>query len=800
MKTFSSIRKQYTSKIIIFSFFLFSLFLSSKTFSQLPNVPIGHWRDHLSYYKTQKLAEVEDRILVSAGSAMFFYDKSVNSIERFSKVNGLTDVGILTLAYDDDSKCIVIGYENSNIDIIYNDKVYNIPDIKIRSIEGSKLINNISFYNKKAYLSCGFGIVVLDLERKEIYDTYYIGNNSAKINVNNVVIFEDSIYAASSQGLLKAPYNSNTLVASESWNLTDNFPTSDSIEISFLLNFQGRLISGIKHNISDVSLFEKNGNSWDTILSNTIIYWIKVCGDKLVYKTWMGGGQSIVILDKNISPVKYFDITWSKIYNFFDDSKIITPEFGDVLLDGDDIWFAHEKAGGLVSIKNYMINSIAWPIYPNGPLSNDVYSITSSKEGIIYISPGGRNIQNAPRGVPANIYTFNGYDWDFISNFNNQDTLRDVIQVTINPNDPKKLIASSWWNGLIEIKDNKFVKVYNNETSNGVLKQPNYGYRIAGAEYDASGNLIIANSLSNTGLCYLTYKNVWGGFDTYSYIGNDEILGLMLDRFNHGNYYKFIWTKTNKILAFDNKGNTVLIDPNNGSKDKSNAINTMVQDHEGEIWIGTDKGIKVIYSLDNLYDRDSYGKSKITCNNIIYQENGIAQYLLNFENINTIMVDGGNRKWIGTERNGIFVYSPNGDKQLYHFTAENSPLVSNRVVSISQEPNSGEVYIGTDRGVVSYKAESTIGKENAGQLTAYPNPVNPDYNGLIAIKGFVKDSDVRITDLNGNSIAHLKAIGGQAIWNGKNFRGERISSGVYLIFGSALEGEENSSGKILFIR
>lgn len=806
MKTFLLRKNQFISRKNFFFLTLFIFLFSLNSQAQFPNVPIGQWRDHLSYYKTQKIAKVENRILVSAGSAMFFYDKDDNSMERFSKVNGLTDAGILTLAYDEESKCIVVGYENSNIDIIYNDKVYNIPDIKIRSIEGSKLINNIRFHNKKAYLSCGFGIVVLDLTRKEIYDTYYIGKNSAKINVNSVEIFNDTIYAATAQGLLRAPFNSNALVASETWTLDNNAPggsVKEAQEIIHLFKYIDKLVLGVKetkHNITSISLYEKKSDFWKPLLRNRNIYWVRPVGDKLVYKTWIDIGEGVIVLDSNMQVEKYFDINWNKLYNYYDNSNIVTLEVGDALIDGNDIWFAHLREGGLISVKNYMSNNIARPIHPNGPLANDVYSIKTSKEGMVYVSPGGRNIQNAPRGIGANIYSFNGYYWDCTLNFKDQDTLRDIVSVTIHPNDPTKLMASSWWNGVIESKDNKFVKVYNYETTNGVLQAPRYGYRIAGAEYDESGNLIIANSLSNTGLCYLSYKGVWGGFDTYSYIGNDEILGLMLDRFNHGNYYKFIWTKTNKILAFDNKGNTVIIDPNNGARDNSNDVNCMVQDHEGEIWIGTDKGIKVIYSLDNLFDKDNLGKSMVTCNNIIYQENGIAQYLLNFENINTIMVDGGNRKWIGTERNGIFVYSPNGDKQLYHFTAENSPLISNRVVTIAQEPKSGEVYIGTDRGIVSYKAESLEGAEEAGELVAYPNPVLPDYNGIIAIKGFVKDSDVRITDVNGNSVAHIKAIGGQAIWNGKNFNGQKVGSGVYLIFGSALEGKENSSGKILFIR
>lgn len=798
MKTFSFFRNRYIQ--IVFSLIIIidlSSFIEVK--GQFPNVPIGSWRDHLSYYQTQKLTKVENKILVSAKSAMFFYDKDDKSVERFSKVNGLTDAGIRTLSYDNQSKCIVVAYENSNIDIIYNDKVYNIPDVKIRSIEGSKLINNITFHNNKAYLSCGFGIVVIDLLRKEIYDTYYIGENSSKINVNNVVIYDDTIFAATVNGILKAPYNSNALASSQTWIGLDNAPANNQKEAQFFFLFKNKLVAAIKRSSSDnYDVFIRNNNTWDTIFSDHLLYWIKPSEDYIIEKTWLEPGQAIVIYDENKTIVRYFDVTWSSIINSYNNS-MIKPEFGDVLVDGDMAWFSHERAGGLIQLDNFIENNIANSIFPNGPLSNDVFSITASNDGTIYVAPGGKDIQNAPIGLLANVYYFDGYYWDCIKNFSSQDTLRDIINISIDPNNPKRLMASSWWNGVIEIIDNKFTKVYNNDNTNGTLES-SYGYRIAGVQFDASGNLIIANSQSTKGLCYLTYKNVWGGFNTFDYIGKDEILGLMLDRFNYGNYYKFIWTKGNKILALDNNGNTIQVDPNNGSKDQSNAVNCMVQDQEGEVWIGTDKGIKVIYSLDNLYEKDAHGKSNVTCNNIIYQEDGIAQYLLNFENVNCIMVDGGNRKWIGTERNGIFVYSPNGDKQLYNFTAENSPLISNRVVYMAQQPISGEVYIATDRGVVSYKAESTQGREEAGELVPYPNPVKPDYNGVIAIKGFVSDSDVRITDIAGNSVAHLKSIGGQAVWNGKNFKGERVSSGVYLIFGSALEGEQTASGKILFIR
>ncbi len=766
--------------------------------AQFPNIPIGSWRDHLSYYQTKKLTLVEDRILVSAGSAMFFFDREDNSVERFSKVDGLSDAGITQLSYDKASKSIVVVYENSNIDIIQNNKVYNIPDIKIRSIEGSKMINNITFFDNKAYLSCGFGIVVLDLKRKEIFETFYIGENSSKINVNNVVIYNDSIYAATVEGLLYAPYNSPFLATSETWVKYENFNNPSDKEILYLFEFNKKLLVGIENEFSNISLFEMVNNNFDTVFSNQFAYWIKPSNNHLIVKSW-GTAPDIIVYDTLYNMERIIDSSWFPIINDWDGVTKFVPEVGDAMIINDEMFLSHEREGGLLQLKNYKENIFVKSIYPNGPLSNDVFSITATND-IIYVAPGGKTIQHAPRGIPANIYHFNRYYWDCLSNFREfGDTLRDIVQVSVDPRNPKHIMAASYWNGVIEVMDNKIIKVWDKDNTNNVLSNDSYGYRIIATQYDMSGNLLVANSLSSTALCYLNYRNVWGNFNTYNMIGEDETLGLLIDQLS-GNFYKFIWTSNNKILAINNNGDQVIIDPNNGAKDQSNKVNCMVQDKEGEIWIGTDKGIKVIYSLDDIYKTQENGISVITCNNIIYQEEGIAQYLLNFDNINCILVDGGNRKWVGTERNGIFVFSPNGDKQLFHFNAENSPLYSNRVLTMAQDPKTGEIFIGTDRGVISYKAESTAPKEEAGSLYVYPNPVRPDYNGTIAIQGFVYDSDVKITDLAGNIVAHTKSVGGQAIWNGKNFKGERVSSGVYLIFGSANEGQEKAVGKVLFVR
>jgi hypothetical protein len=418
---------------------------------------------------------------------------------------------------------------------------------------------------------------------------------------------------------------------------------------------------------------------------------------------------------------------------------------------------------------------------------------------MLYVARGGIDQMHANKYRTADVYTYNGYYWTFLDygSYNNYpDQILDVLQIAIDPKDKTHLVAASWWNGLLDIKNNTLTNIFDSTNTNNLLQSQGYSYRIAGVGFDRSGNLFAAASLVPYGLVYRTFNNEWGNFYTYPYIGGQEINGLTLDYFNS---YKLIYTASNSILLINNQGEMKLIDPNNGSLLQTSSVNCLTQDKEGEIWIGTEKGIKVIYSLTGAFDMNSSAYD-VQCNNIVYSEKGIAQYLLSFENVKCIMVDGANRKWVGTDRSGIYVLSANGDKEIAHFTAENSPLFSNKVICMAQSPTTGEVFIGTDRGIISYRAQSLEPKTEDVTLQVFPNPVRPDYTGYITIKGFVEDSDVKITDANGRLVAHLQSLGGQVVWDGLNFEGQRVGSGVYFVFASANEGKNTTKGKFLIVR
>jgi hypothetical protein len=223
------------------------------------------------------------------------------------------------------------------------------------------------------------------------------------------------------------------------------------------------------------------------------------------------------------------------------------------------------------------------------------------------------------------------------------------------------------------------------------------------------------------------------------------------------------------------------------------SVYSIAEDLDGKIWIGTEEGLTVISSTYGLFDGD------VKANRIIIEQDGTYQYLLETEVIKTIKVDGGNRKWIGTASGGVYLISEDGQETIHHFTAENSALLSNNIFDIEIFGTTGEVFFATDNGLVSYVGDATDANEYNGPTYAYPNPVRPDYEGLIGIKGLVENSEVKITDITGNVIYETMSEGTTATWDGKSLNGERAQTGVYVVFSVSDDGRQKEVAKILFI-
>jgi ligand-binding sensor domain-containing protein len=262
--------------------------------------------------------------------------------------------------------------------------------------------------------------------------------------------------------------------------------------------------------------------------------------------------------------------------------------------------------------------------------------------------------------------------------------------------------------------------------------------------------------------------------------------------------------RSNGMLVFNDNG--TITDP---SDDQYKVLNTfegqgelpsldvfsVAQDKDNEIWIGTGKGVAVFYNPDAVFSGDNFD-----CQQILIEQDGNVQILLETEAVSAIVVDGANRKWLGTQSSGAYLVSDDGTEQVLHFTMENSPLPSNNVLSIAIDGITGEVYFGTDQGIMSYRSDANEGALDSDCASVFPNPVRETYSGPVAITGLVRDSDVRITDVAGNLVYRARSLGGQAIWPATNMNGERVSTGVYLIFASDDTGEFKCNTKVLVVR
>ena len=748
---------------------------------------VGKWRDCFSYYELHKVLQAGDRIYASAAGGLFYYDLDDLTVNRMNKTTILNDVGISTFAYDQQTKDLVIAYNNANIDIVRNDKVTNISDIKRNNIGGSKNINSIRFKDRYAYIACGFGIVVVDLTRNEIKETFYLGEDGTYLGINDIAFTDSLIVAATDNGILYADKDNPYLNINTNWTLDESSLLAGLKVKRLETGSNGQLVALAYSDGSDTTVYRENGTMTFAPLTSGNIRNIKVSQNKLLVchqdRVSIYDGQYSLLQDVG-------DIDWMKM------------DANDAELGSDGtLWIAHQWAA-LASIEmsnNMRLNTF----YPQGPSSDNSYRLTAYDNELM-VSPGGHTTTYSGVYLPANIFTYDGEEWKALEDPDHLlDGVTDIIEVAVNPRNQKVRLAAAWRSGIVEITDNKVTNLYNETNSDGALQpyvEGNYNALFTGAiAYDNKGNAWITNSLKQNGLAVLYSNGSWQSFNTHSMVNGSDLDHIIWDSIRG---LKLFWGRANKIFVHDGESKMAYIDPNNGAKLETSIVNCVVQDHNGNIWIGTNKGIKVVYNLSSIFDNGGEGeRSPVTCNNILYNENGISEYLMAYESVTTIVVDGANRKWVGTSTGGLYLLSANGLEQIEHFTAANSSLFSDKIVSLAIMPWSGQLFIITDKGLETYRSTATYAfSEPMDDIHAFPNPVRPDYDGPIAIKGFTRNGIVHITDAAGNTVFSTRANGGQAIWNGCTNSGERVASGIYYVFASAEDGSMRSATKIMVIR
>jgi len=768
-------------------------FLSLLYISTVAQVGIHQWREHLPYNNGLSVSKAKNRVYCSTNLSLFYLNLTDNSLNRLNKINGLSDINFSLIKYHKSTDNLIIAYTNGNIDILKNDIIYNMSDIKRKNIIGSKKINNITFKDNLAYLSLDFGIVVLDPVKREILDTWYIGSEGSYIQVYDFD-YNDSIFVASTEsGIYYAPINGVNHAFYENWTKDTLLPNPDG-RYNTASFYKDKLVVNCTKNVFDSdSVFIKENNVWTYFNQENSLpkYAIKSYGDTLVFVNYNG--------------FKYYynDLSESFIgytYNQADGIHDV-PYPRDIIRTADGKFFIADLNHGLV----YNYKTWGFRYYsPEGPQNADVFAMDIQNSNL-WVASGGINQSWNNVYSKKGIYSFIDEHWKSINKLNNSafDTISDVVAVAVDPLNSNKVYFGTWGKGLIEVENNEVKNIYQNHNSaiSSADNRPNY-YAIKGLAFDDQNNLWLTNSATSNGLVVKKTDGTWQSFSLSPYVVDNFISDLVID---HNNQKWIIIPPAKGIIVY-NDNNTIentaddrirLLNTNssNGGLHDSHILSIAV-DRDGQIWVGTIKGVAVFYSPENVFNSEY----DLQAQQIYVEEAGISQYLLESEEVNCIAVDGANNKWFGTKNSGVFYMSEDGSKQIYHFTEENSPLLSNNIYAITVDNKSGEVFFGTEKGIVSFRNVATEAKENSLNAKVYPNPVKESYNGPIAIKNLSRDANVKITDLNSNVVFEGFAEGGQIIWNGTNLNGNRVSTGVYLVFISNEDGSQTMVSKILFAR
>lgn len=778
-------------KTIILFVFVFSIGLSTKA----QEVGIGEWRDHLPYSTAVSLAVGDNKIYCAAEQSLFYYLPEDNSVNKLSRVQGLSDIGIAKIGFNNAYKTLVIAYSNTNIDLIKGNTIINKSDILNSSAitPEESVINNLMFIDQYVYLSCGFGIVVLDVDKEEITDTYFIGPNGSHLQVYDLTVNDTSFFAATEEGIYHARIDDPEL-AFGAWSKDETLPYPDGIYNHIAINDGVIYANKYFPEWAGDTIIYYQDKQWkynNDVFPGSDVYSLDVINDKL----YISYSSQITILNS--------DITESgTIWSYYGSS----PRSREVIVHNNDLWIADNRNGLVRQNADYTYTFI----YPNGPYSADAYAM-SSQGSEVWVAPGGKDLSWQNIWKSAKLFVMEDGMWTTIDNSDETnpalDTIYDIITVEVNPFNNKQVYAGTWHRGLIEITDGLVTNVYS-ENNSSLQNISGAQCRTGGLKFDKNGNLWVTNAGVNNILSVRMNDGSdlgkWRSFYLGTASANSEIGELIIDQSDQ----KWIIMRPTKMITVFNDNGTP-DDPSDDlpAKQLSTSVNngnlpgsgvfSLALDQDGEIWVGTDEGLAVFYSPENVFSNYNYDAQRI----LIPRNDGtgLADILLEFEVITAIAVDGANNKWVGTENSGVYMFTPDGLSEIHHFTMDNSPLLSNSITSISINNVNGEVFFGTANGIISYKSTATEGGSTNEDVYAYPNPVRPGYSGPIAIKGLVTDASFKITDINGALVYTGTAEGGQAVWDGKSQSGRVVQSGVYLVFVTDNTGDQTLVTKILFM-
>lgn len=755
-------------------------FISLAVFGQLEIPPVEGWREHLPYHSAISVAVGKEKIFAATPYSLFSVDLTDNSIERLSKINGLSETGISTIQYNALNDILFIGYTNSNIDLVDANRIFNIPDLKREAVAGDKSIYKSYPYLNDFYLSTGLGIIIVDADKHEIKSTWLLGNSGGSVKVNEFVIHDDYYYAATEEGLKRALIGGGDPADFRNWQNLGGMNGLPGGPAKSIVKAGNKLFS-----LNNDSIFIYNGNVWSFFYAdgwpvvnvnhnadNLLLNQRKPNGDSRVLELDVNGIPGVILQQPTI-------ISFPKETIYYKDSYWVADMFGGLTRFYTNSTFERFVLSSPQDVANGQMVVVNGMFYATAGSVNNAWNYQYNGNGI---------------------YQFTNGEWKNYNRFNGSlpDSLLDFISMAIDPVDGS-IWAGSFGGGLLNLKNDGRFEVFKQNSPLGETIGDAGSYRVAGLAFDAENNLWITNFGASQPLHVKKADGSWRSFSVPINIANQTMAQIVIDDANQ----KWINSPLGNGLIVFNHGNDIdntnddqwrlyRAGPGNGNL-PSNEILSLAKDENGFIWIGTSDGIAIIECPG-----ESFSSQGCEAFLPVVQHGNFNGYLFKGQYVQGIAVDGANRKWIATN-NGVWLVSENGEKLIYHFTENNSPLLSNDVKQVAIDGSTGEVWFATSKGIVSFRSTATAGGSTNRDVLVFPNPVPPGYTGTIAIRGLVENAIVKIIEPGGRLVFETRALGGQATWNGMNYQGRRVASGAYIVLVNDDGRQEKAAAKIFFI-
>lgn len=765
---------------------------------------VGNWKVYSMFSTISKIEQTSEKVYFISGNNLYSFDKNTEEVYNYTLRNKLNDNIVNDIYYNKENKYLLITYYSGNIDLLYdNGEVVNLPDIKNANLNYSREINDVAFMGDNIFVATKFGLIVFDEKRQEVkYSGVYDKEISLVTCVGEYVVIDQNhaLYYIHKDDRFEV-FDSYIQFSSGYWledieGLNNNkllFRNLDKSIYIFDINFDKKNYKRI-----DISPTKTNSNliygeEEYYFVNNKVIYSVSLDGEKTTNSTLPNELASQVV----------------SVWN-----------------NPNEVWVGNEEGLANYSVNDNNITVLYDKFKPQAISVDYPFFITCDKDGKIYVSNKSESIcYGFGYNKKAFISTIdNGNTEDITpieftaSHANNpsKEQLYDIYQLAIDPEDPDIYYIGSHWEGMYKVKDRKTIAQYDPSTSS-LLES--WGCRVNAIAFDKENNLWCTNEVISANQPALhilpaaarkkdsTTPQDWIPINLGDFQALKDVQILICKKSNMIFLCDGKWG--GMIVAYDTKGTyTDTSDDNyllwnsfidqDGKSYTFNRVSTLAEDKNGKVWIGTSNGVIELSNPKNATN-PSFTVTRIK----VPRNDGTnyADYLLDAIHVTSISVDNSNRKWLGTMSDGVYLVNENGSKILEHFTSENSYHPGGITYSVYAYPFSNSVFMGTEYGLVEYSSDSSPAMEDYSNIYAYPNPVKPDYTGLITITGLMDNSLVKITDSAGHVFYTSRSEGGMVTWDGCNSVGERVKSGVYFVYVSQNENQKSSGAvtKIMII-